>query len=56
MKLTPLQRHLIETSYNGASQVLQQIKQKPLKGKDLSDMKTLEAAVQHLEVVLIVSR
>ncbi len=52
MKLTELQRHKIDRAYENAGSVLREIKQKPLKGKQLRDMKILEAAVSSLEATL----
>jgi hypothetical protein len=53
MKLTELQLDRLRRSYQEASQVLREVKQKPLKGQALQDMKTLEGAVQSLEVLLL---
>lgn len=50
MKLTELQVHKIDKALSDLHSVLSQIKQKTLRGKRLKDMKTLEAAVTHLEV------
>lgn len=49
MKINALQAHKIATALNNATSVLHEIKAKPLKGKSLEQMKTLEAAVQNLE-------
>jgi len=53
MKLDPLQRNKIQEAHRHASGVLQEVKQKRLRGQDLEDMKTLETAVQNLELFLL---
>lgn len=50
LKLTDIQKFQVDSAYRKAEEVLAQIKQKTLKGKALEDMKTLEGAVQHLEI------
>ena len=49
MKLTELQIHQIDEALRNAQPVLSQIRQKPLRGKDLRAMKILESAVVNLE-------
>lgn len=53
LKLTALQEHKARSAHQNASDVLREIKSKPLKGEALKDMKTLEEAVQCLEVFVI---
>jgi hypothetical protein len=53
MKFSELQKHEINESHAKASRILNEIKQKPLKGKALEEMKVLEVAVQHLELFQI---
>jgi len=50
MKLTELQMHEINEALQKSNSVLNQIKQKVLKGKSLRAMKVLEASVQHMEL------
>lgn len=51
LKFTELQKHRLEQARRDMSEVLREIKQKPLKGKALFVMKDLEHAVSYLEVV-----
>ena len=53
IKLTELQNYKIGESLDKSRSVLSQIKQKPRTGKDLERMRTLEAAVQNLEMFLV---
>ena len=53
MKYTELQIHEIREALSKTSSVCSQIKQKPLKGKDLENMKILEGSVSSLELFLI---
>jgi len=53
MKLTTAQKIHLQLALEKASFVLRELKAKPLKGKDLERMKTLESAVQALEVVSV---
>lgn len=55
LKLSELQRFRLRTAHNESSAVLREIKSLEvcLKGEALSDMKSLESAVQTLEVILI---
>lgn len=48
-KLSPLQKYKLSLALNAASSVLREIKQKPLTGKALDEMKLLEISVQNLE-------
>lgn len=52
IKLTDLQKHKLRTAYKDAADVLREIKAKPLTGEKLKEMKTLEEAVQLLEITL----
>ena len=49
LALNEVQKHRLAVAHKEASDVLREIKQKPLDGKALSDMKVLEEAVQALE-------
>lgn len=49
MKLNELQRFKMQEAHQKSSDVLREIKQKKLKGKELDDMKLLEEAVVILE-------
>ena len=53
MRLTELQRHKLQEAHKNASDVLREVKQKKLRGKELENMKILEVAVQHLEVLFL---
>lgn len=53
MRITELQHYKISESYEKAQSVLNQIKQKALKGENFKAMKLLESAVQHLEIFMI---
>ncbi len=55
MKLTELQNFKIETALSYSQSVLSQIKQKPLKGKALKDMKLLESVVVNLEIFKLIT-
>ena len=49
MNLTDLQRYKMEEAHLKARSVLEEIKRKTLKAKELEAMKTLERAVQAME-------
>jgi hypothetical protein len=49
MKLNPLEKHLIQESIHHARDLLVLIKQKPRRGKDAEDLKTLEDALCYLD-------
>lgn len=53
MKLDRLNRHLLQQAQNNTTSVLREIKQKPLKGKDLQFMQSLEEVVQRLELLTL---
>ena len=53
LKLSELQNYKIQEALQKANRVLQEIKSKPLKGKELEAMKTLERAVSELELFAI---
>jgi len=50
MKISELNKYLLHVSRINALTVLNEIKRHPLTGHNLEDMKTLETAVQHLEI------
>jgi hypothetical protein len=50
IKINEVQQHRIKVALSESSAVLREIKSKPLKGQPLACMKTLEAAVQGLEL------
>ena len=52
-KPSDVQKHKLRTSYNESLSVLNELKRQSLGGDALEDMKTLETAVQHLEVLLL---
>lgn len=53
MALTELEHHKIEEALSNSRSVLSRMKQKPLKGKALDNMKILEVIVQHLELFIM---
>lgn len=53
MSITELQKHQIRTALQNSSEVLNAIKRRKLTAKGLSSMKTLESAVQHLELFIV---
>jgi hypothetical protein len=52
-ELTPAQRQSLEDAHRFALRVLNEIKRRPLKGKDLERMKEIESSVQNLESALL---
>lgn len=56
MKLTDVQKFKISQAYSNSNEVLQQVKKKNLRGKELEDMKILESAVSSLEVIMIIAK
>lgn len=56
LKLTAVQQHKIQTAYREASDVLREIKCKPLAGEALADMQLLEQSVMELEVFMLGKR
>ena len=53
LKLTPIQKHRLDSSYRELSAVLQEIKSKSLTPPKVYEMKILERAVQHLETFIV---
>ena len=53
LKLSDVEVERIRQAYNLSQMVLAAVKRKPLKGEALEEMKTLENAVQCLEIMLL---
>jgi hypothetical protein len=49
MKLDDVQKYKIQEAYEKANSVLNEVKRRTLKGKELEHMKVLEYAVTYLE-------
>ncbi len=56
MKLNAVQFHQLLTALNNAVAVLNQVKTRVLKGRELEEMKRLEEAVQLLELLVLTSK